>query len=360
MITTFALFALAVGAEGSLQDTLDGYRESQQVPGVAAVLTRGDDIVFAGASGVADLETGRTMSPDTVFYAGSLSKVFTAVLTLMLIEEAALSIDDVAVEVSGEAITVRHLLLHSSGLSREGDFDYWFNARFPDSAALRNFLDDTHLRFAPGSSYSYSNIGYAALGPVVERATGMSFDAALSDYITSGLRMTRTGTGRPSAHLAAGYSPVDSVLPDENRPFAGLGRKVRNRYLREYHDAKAMTPAFGISANARDLSKFARALLGYSSDAAIPESVLSLLLNPQGNGRGYAMRLEKYKGRDVARHGGWFAAHRSYLLLDLDSGISVTVLANSDSASPGNIAEALLDVALLEVSPQKPSGKNPK
>tara|TARA_R110002096_G_scaffold6206_10_gene28612 strand:- start:26586 stop:27644 length:1059 start_codon:yes stop_codon:yes gene_type:complete len=347
---TFALFALAAAVEGNLQSALDHYQSMQQIPGVAAVVTQGDRIVFAGASGVADLETGVDMSPDTVFYIGSVSKVFTAVLTLLLIEDDALSLDDVAVEVSGEAVRVRHLLLHTSGLGREGDFEYWYNARFPDAESLREYLAGTRLRFAPGKSYSYSNIAYAALGPVVEHASGMSFENALTHHIASKLGMARTGTGRPAEHLATGYSPVDRVLPNENRPFAGLGRKVGDRYVREYHGSKAMTPAFGISASARDLSFFTRALLGFGSDFSFPERVLEHLFSDQGNGRGYAMRRDIYKGRVVARHGGWFAAHRSYLLLDLDSGISVTILANSDSASPGTIAEGLLDAALQSVS----------
>lgn len=343
---TFALLAFAATLEGNLQSVLDNYQSAQQLPGVAAVVTQGDDVIFAGASGVADLENGREMSSDTIFYVGSVSKVFTAALTLTLIENGMLSLDEVAFEASGEIVRVRHLLLHTSGLSREGDFEYWFNARFPDTASLQHYLANASLQFPPGTSYSYSNIAYAALGQVIERASGMSFEDALAHYLTSKLDLTRTGTTQPALCLAAGYSPVDGVLPNADRPFAGLGKPVGNRYVREYHNARAMTPAFGISASALDLSHFARALLGYGSDFSFPAALLAEMFSEQGNGRGYALRLETYQGRNVARHGGWFAAHRSHLLLDLDAGISVSVLTNSDSASPGKIAEGLLDITL--------------
>ena len=69
------------------------------------------------------------------------------------------------------------------------------------------------------------------------------------------------------------------------------------------------------------------------------------MLTPQRFGRGLGLRVGRYKGRPVARHDGWFAAHRSHLLIDPEAAIAVVVLANSDSAAPDDIAEALFDVA---------------
>ena len=275
------LVALAATCGINLQATLDQIRVAQEVPGVSAVVTREEEVIFAGASGVADLETGRKMTPDTVLYAGSLTKILTAVLTLQLVEKGELSLDDVipgiaiAIESSKQDVNIQvaHLLTHVSGLEREGNFDYWFHADFPDEAALANNLATTDLQSAPGDSVSYSNIGYAALGPVIARASGQSYDDALLDDVFKPLGMDSSGTEAPGNQLSAGYSPVNRVIPNEERPFAGLGRYV-----------------------------------------------------------------------------GWFAAHRTHLLLDLGSGIAVVVMANSGSASPEDIAEALLDHALCDAS----------
>jgi CubicO group peptidase (beta-lactamase class C family) len=294
------------------------------------------------------------MTPDTVLYAGSLSKLFTVVLTLQLAEQGKLSLDDVvdgiAVTSAHDSIKVRHLLTHSSGLDREGNFNYWFNASFPDKSALANYLHDIDLASRPGETVSYSNIGFAALGPVIEKASGQSFDDALSSRMFEPLGMDVSGSLRPGTELSAGYSPVNTVIPSEERPFAGLGRQVGERRIREYHNAKAMTPAFGIFSSARDLSRLARLLLGYGGNGVLSDDMRAQMMTLQAGGRGFGIRLSKYRGRAVARHGGWFAAHQSHLLLDLQSGISIVVMSNSDSASPAKIAEALFDGVLFNTS----------
>jgi D-alanyl-D-alanine carboxypeptidase len=357
IIATLALAAFATEAEtlteSDLQTVLNHYQVSQKIPGISAVVTRGDEIVFAGASGVADIETGREMTPDTVLYAGSLSKIFTVVVTLSLIDDGKLSIDQLVPEIATtqqappSVVRVSHLLTHSSGLEREGEFGYWFTADFPDRAELAEYLANTSLMSTPGTSTTYSNIGFAALGPVIEAASALSYEDALLKYVFLPVSMKNSGVQNPPPSLSAGYSPVDRVLPNSEKPFAGLGRQVGNRYVREYHNARAMTPAFGVYTSARDLSRLARVLLGVSNVEVISKNALSQMLSDQGSGRGFSIRLEQYKGRSVARHGGWFAAHRTHLLLDLESGISVSIMANSDSASPESIAEGLLDAALL-------------
>jgi CubicO group peptidase (beta-lactamase class C family) len=275
-----------------------------------------------------------------------------------LVENGELSLDDVvpgiaiAIKSSKQNVDIQvaHLLAHASGLEREGNFGYWFNAKFPDERALANYLATTDLQSAPGESVSYSNIGYAALGPVIARASGQSYDGALLDKVFKPLGMDSSGTLEPGSELSAGYSPVNRVIPNEERPFAGLGRYVGTRRIREYHNAKAMTPAFGAYTSSYDLSRLARMLLGYGGDKVLSADMRSRLLTAQAGGRGLGIRLARYEGRPVARHSGWFAAHRTHLLLDLRSGIAVVLMANSDSASPANIAEALLERALGDAS----------
>lgn len=356
MIAGLIVVTFAATGGANFQATLDQIRVAQEVPGVSAVVTHEGEVMFAGASGVADLETGRKMTPDTVLYAGSLTKIFTAVMTLQLIEKGELALDDVVPGIAIESpmrkvdIQIAHLLTHSSGLEREGNFNYWFNADFPDERALADYLAAADLQSAPGESVSYSNVGYAALGPVIAGASGQSYDDALLNNVFKPLGMDASGTLEPGKQLAAGYSAVNRVIPNETRPFAGLGRKVGTRRIREYHDAKAMTPAFGAYTSSTDLGRLARMLLGYGGDEVLSVDMRSQLFTAQAGKRGLGIRLARYKGRPVARHGGWFAAHRTHLLLDLGSGVAVAVMANSDSASPEKFAEALLDRALDDAS----------
>ncbi len=344
--------ALAASNNGNLQSVVDGYRQSQDVPGVSAVVIKNNQVIYAGASGVADLATGRELSADTVFYVGSLSKVFTAVLTLNLVEADQLSlvdtVPDIAVNSAGglPAISVSHILTHASGLEREGNFNYWFTADFPDADALGDYLRGAELRAPPGTNLHYSNVAYSALGPVIEQATGQSYSDALRTRVLEPLRMRSAGAPGPVENLANGYTPPGRIIPSEDRPFAGVGEKVGDRHVRMYHDAKAMTPAFGIYASARDLGRLARFLLGYGGDDVLSKRMRARMRQRQASGWGLGLKIQRYKGHAVARHYGWFAAHRSHLILDVRDGIAVIVMTNGDNANPTDIAEALFDGAL--------------
>ena len=356
MTATLLFVALTASGSSGLQAILDQYRESQDVPGISAVVVRQEEVLFAGASGVADLESARIMTTDSVLYIGSLSKVLTAILVLQLVEAEQLSLDDTVADIgthsnrSTPPVSVGHLLTHASGLQREGDFAYWFTADFPDRKALAQFLSNTKLRTEPGLSLHYSNVGYATLGLVVEDTSKQSYNDALRTRVLEPLSMSASGAHGPVEGVTIGYTPPDRIIPSEERPFAGVGKRVGNRHVRMYHDAKAMSPAFGAYASANDLGRLASFLLGKESNEVLSHTMRSRMHESQASGWGLGLKIRRLAGRDVARHDGWFAAHRTHLLLDVETGIGVVVMANSDNATPGKIADALLEAALVEIS----------
>ena len=356
MTVASTLAALAVTAAPDYQQILDQFQIAQEVPGVSAVVTYRDTVLFSSASGLADLESGRAMTADTVMYAGSLTKILTAIMTLRLVDEEKLSLSDVVPAIARESsrekgdINIFHLLTHSSGLDREGDFGYWYSADFPDAAALGRYLRDAELRTPPGELSRYSNIGYAALGAVIESSSGENYGDALRTLVLQPLGMTASGAPGPGPDVARGYTPVGRVIPNGQRPFAGVGKPVGARHIREYHDAKAMAPAFGAYTTARDMGQLVRFLLGFGSNDVLSDKLRLQMLTPQKSGRGLGLRVGQLNDHAVARHDGWFAAHRSHVLLDLEADVGVVVLANSDSAAPALIAEALIATA-LELEP---------
>jgi len=356
MFTTLLLAALAVTPTSPYQEILDRMRTDQEVPGISAVITVGDEVVFAGASGVADLEIQRTMTPATVLYAGSLSKVFTAVLALQLVEDGELALGDtvqgIAMNAAGESaqITVAHLLTHASGLEREGDFGYWFSAEFPDRKALSNYLRTAKLREPPGTSLHYSNVAYAKLGLVIEAAGNQKYSDALRDRVLGPLGMNSSGTPGPAENMSSGYTPVGRIIPNEQRPFAGVGHAVGNRHVREYHDARAMSPAFGIYTSALDLGRLTRFILGHGGNNVLSRQMRKRMRTRQASGWGLGLKLGTIDGRPVARHEGWFAAHRSHLLLDVEADVSVVVMTNSDSGAPAKIADTLYKSVLENIA----------
>lgn len=356
MSTALSFLALVAVGGPSLQSLLDDIRIEQDVPGISVAIAHRGEILFASGSGVADLEENTEMTADTKLYAGSISKVFTAVLTLQLVEQGRASLDetvaDIAIESTklGEGIRLSHLLTHASGLEREGDFGYWFSGEFPDAPALARYLRETELSDPPGTSIHYSNLGYAHLGAIIARENQSSYFDALLSQLLRPLGMTSSGAPGPTDDIGPGYTPPNRIIPSQERPFAGVGRRIGARHVREYHNAKAMTPAFGIYTSAKDLSLLAQFILGHGGDEVLSHQMRAQMLQRQPSGWGLGIKLGRLNGRAIAQHSGWFAAHRSHLMLDIDSKISVAVIANSDNAAPNKVAEALMQKALELVS----------
>ncbi|MDX1508834.1 MAG: serine hydrolase domain-containing protein [Woeseiaceae bacterium] len=334
---------VAVDLAGPLREAW----KAQDIPGVSVSVVSRPGCNASAASGFADIKTHVPLDEDSRFYVGSLSKIFTAVLTMTLVEDGTISLDDtVDFIANGEhGITIEHLLSHASGLPREGDFGYWFSGEFPDDDALVDYLTDVELRFAPGTDIHYSNVGYAALGRVIEQVTGQTFATALKERVLAPLGMHDSGI-EPHPDVVNGYTPPGRIVPSAERPFAGVGEKVGSRHVRMYHDARAMSPAFGIYSSAADMAVLAGFLIGHAGDDVLSQQAREQMRTRQASGWGLGLKVQRHRGKTINRHDGWFAAHRAHILIDADNGIAVTVLTNADDADPGAITDALYKVLL--------------
>ncbi|GIE37923.1 serine hydrolase domain-containing protein [Actinoplanes lobatus] len=172
------------------------------------------------SSGVAELGTGRPVDPVGWFRIGSVTKLFVTAVTLQLVGEGRLALDE---PVEGGRITVRQLLNHTSGLynytldlTTEGILRDRFRQWTPEEvvASARNREPD----FPPGASRAYNNTGYVLLGMLIERVTGRSYRAEVEQRILRPLDLRRTraddhGTRLPEPHAHA-YLDVDGVPVD--------------------------------------------------------------------------------------------------------------------------------------------------
>ena len=330
-------------AAADIDAAIDGALRQQEIPGVSAVVIRDHKVIYSAGHGVADIKTGRPMTDETVMYIGSLSKVLTAVLALSQVERGALALTDTLDR--QPPITVLQLITHQSGLPREGYFGYWFSGTFPDAPTLADYVARASLHFEPGSRTRYSNIGYAALGGLIVDTAADSanrdFEALLRTEVLKPLGMNDSGARGPAPGVASAYSPPGGLIPDSDRPFAGVGEKIGGRHVRIYHDAGAMSPAFGAYSTASDMGRLLLFLLGNGGEGVLSAEMRTRMFKAVASNRGLGLRMESIDCRRVARHGGWFAAYRSHLLLDPARGIGIVVLANSDSASPDAIADDL-------------------
>jgi CubicO group peptidase (beta-lactamase class C family) len=183
--------------------------EADRLSGVVLIGSR-DSIRFARAYGLADRESGTPNSLATRFHIASLTKTFTSAAILRLADQGALALGDTLSRWSdefgrGDEITVRHLLLHASGL-RNPPYGESFE-RTIELPELVSAIAAQPLDFDPGTESRYSNAGYNVLAMIVEREGG-SYEGFLGREVFEPLGMTATGHARDHRDVAAPYLPA--------------------------------------------------------------------------------------------------------------------------------------------------------
>jgi len=196
------------------------------IPGIAAAAGRGETVLKTWTAGLADTTPGgsRPMTAGTLFDLASLTKVVsTTTLVLGLAGSGALDLDAPAARylpaVPWEAVTVRQLLAHTSGLPSAVTFYQTCSSR----AELLGALFETPLEAPPGTRVAYSDLGFMTLGEVVSRVSGLSLDAAFRSLVAGPLGLGSAGyrpSGPPSRFAATERrgdgTPWTGIVHDEN------------------------------------------------------------------------------------------------------------------------------------------------
>ncbi|MDX1477734.1 MAG: serine hydrolase domain-containing protein [Saprospiraceae bacterium] len=201
-------------------DALTGEWWSDDAPGGVILVMKGEETVYQRVGGLADLGTGTPIDVQTIFNTGSISKTFVANAILILHEEGKLSIDDplsryfddFADPKIAEAVTIRHLLSHTSGLpdSRNVRADPAFYMTARDTANFAPLKQTRDFKFEPGSRFEYSNPAYNGLALIVERVSGRKWQDFIRDRIfrPAGMqRSTITDGPHPATGVAHAYEP---------------------------------------------------------------------------------------------------------------------------------------------------------
>ena len=220
-----------IGSIDALMSPYDG-----AVPGAAVLVARDAEPIARLAYGLADLQLATAITPATNFRLASITKQFTAAAILLLAEDGRLGLDDCVrdrlptLPRAAGGVTIRQLLTHSSGLVDYEDLIPPSTRRqLTDADVLALLEGDNRTYFAPGSSYRYSNGGYALLALIVERAANRPFADFLREHIFKPLGMSGTVAYREGAvevrHRAYGYSAEQSrwIRTDQSLTSAVLG-----------------------------------------------------------------------------------------------------------------------------------------
>ena len=201
-----------------IRDVLTLAHKYRQFNGSALVAQSGR-IIYRSAFGMANMEWGIPNTPETRFRLGSITKQFTSMLTLQLVEQGRIRLDAKISDYlpdyrkdTGEKVTIHHLLTHTSGIpSYTGQPGFFENvSRNPYKVAdfVKKYASGD-LEFEPGSKYSYNNSGYFLLGAIIERVTGKPYEQVLKENILDPAGMKNTGYDHHDTLIqkrAAGYS----------------------------------------------------------------------------------------------------------------------------------------------------------
>jgi CubicO group peptidase (beta-lactamase class C family) len=206
--------------------------QAQRIPGLALAIVQGKQTAHLKGFGVAD-PSGRAVTPQTPFIIGSVSKSFTSLAIMQLVEAGKVELDApvqrylpwfrVADEAASAQITVRHLLNQTSGISSKTGKSYQGNGDTSDEALERAVrkLSSAQLFAPPGTIHQYSTINYSVLGLIVQTVSGQSYESYIQEHIFDPLEMRHSFTSQTEAQpqgLAAGYHyrfgfPAPADLP---------------------------------------------------------------------------------------------------------------------------------------------------
>jgi D-alanyl-D-alanine carboxypeptidase len=303
----------------------------------AVLVSRDGKVLLRQAHGLADRERGLSNEIDTRFRIASVTKMFTAVAVLQLVQGGKVRLDDPigkwVPEVAGKPmapVTIHQLLTHTSGA---GDiFGPEYTQRHlqlrTHSDYIRLFAGQ-RLRFPPGTRHQYSNLGYLLLGRMIETASGSSYHDLVRTKVFGPAGMTRTGTEPEEAQIERARI--------YERPL-GMHRYVPAAYVLDYR----ATSAGHAYSTVDDLARFLRAL---RANNLLDDEHTQLMLAPhqkiwEGYDYGYGMMFNSYEWTgNWAGHSGGYPGMDAQLWFSPETGYLVAVLCNIDPPAAAQVSD---------------------
>lgn len=346
-VTLIAMLTFAVPALGApanyqatlqtLSEAADAEVRSRAVSGATIALVADQKVIFQGGFGYADKQKRIPARADTVYRAGSISKLFTALSAMQLVEQGRLDIDkpltnylpDFRIIVpfeNAEPITLRQLMSHRSGMVRECPMGSYFDDSEPGMQKTVASLASCVLVHPPTTKTKYSNSGVTIVGRAVERVSGMPFESYQQKHLLGPLGMTNSSflcDARIRRNLAVGYLSVA-------QPGGGF-REIPAPVFE-----LGTIAAGNLYTTAGDLARFVLWLLGHSGAQIVKPETLAQMFTPQftseTNGFGLGFSINQYRGRKTVSHTGAVYGFTSSLTAIPSEGIGVIVLCIDDIA----------------------------
>jgi D-alanyl-D-alanine carboxypeptidase len=302
--------------------TAESGKTTVGAPAVSAAVVENGRLVYEGAAGLADVAKRLPTTPATRFRIGSVTKLFTAISIMQLVERGQIGLDDKLLRYlphapHAETVTVRELLNHTSGIPNYLDAAFAKGSVLAPATpqALLATVASKPLGFAPGTRYEYSNTGYVLLGLIVESLSGTSLPKYERAHILAPAGMSETdfGVPGPGAPLAVGYDDETGAPSQAFDP----------SWLYAGGDAVS---------TARDLARFDIALM--SGKLVAPQTLVLMQADPVATGEGkerngLGISIVPFGPQTFVGHHGGLPGFESDDEMLLDRHAAIVILGNS-------------------------------
>ncbi|MGH9159136.1 MAG: serine hydrolase [Vicinamibacteraceae bacterium] len=330
--------------------------QAKGLPAVSIALVDDQEIVWAKGFGYSDPDSKTPATEDTVYRVGSVSKLFTDIAVMQLVERGQVDLDEpVTTYLSdfapktpfGMPITLRHLMSHRSGLQREPPVGHYFDDTAPSLKATVRSLNATELIYEPGTHTKYSNAGIAVVGRVVEVLTKTPFERALQESVIARLGLTHST-----------FEPTPTVT-----------EALANAYMWTYFGRQfeaptfqlGMAPAGSMYSTVTDLGRFMSVLFrrgqGPNGPLLQPETLEAMWVPQFGatDGFGIGFNIRQFEDERVVGHNGAIYGFATELQAMPDAKLGVVLATTMDAANAvmGRIAREAMS-SLLAVRDGKP------
>ncbi len=282
-------FFSSPGYTNSTKDKIDTllstYSQYRLFNGVVLIVKNGE-IIYENGFGFADFENKIPNTPDTKFRIASLTKAFTALMIMQLVEEDEIDLDDCISDyledfpdTRGDLITIHHLLCHTSGIPDYPAFPGFLrnhSDKFYSTDELIKVFADSTLEFEPGAGSRYSNSGYAVLGAIIEQVTGKSYSEVLEERIFKPLNMNNSG-----------YNGLNSEIDNQAQ---GYNRGPFTLDQSRAQHLSTLFSAAGIHSTAKDLYLWDQALY---TNGLLSEEYINLMFSANWNNYAYGWQVRR-------------------------------------------------------------------
>jgi CubicO group peptidase (beta-lactamase class C family) len=334
----------AQSVAAQIDAVISEYAANGDFHGTALVAGNGE-VLFKKGYGWANYEWDIPNMPDTKFRLGSITKQFTSMLIMQLVQEGKLKLDGKISDYlpdypkdEGSRVSVHHLLTHTSGIpSYTGMRMFGEIARDPyPPREFIKFFADSAFEFEPGSQYRYNNSGYFLLGVIIEEVTGKPYATVLQERIFGPLGMT-----------SSGYDMPGPIIP---KRAAGYEWGIDGFVNAEYLDMTLPYAAGSLYSTVEDLYRWDRALY---TEKLLPARFRDRLFEPAiqtpGGGSyayGWGVRYRRFGSMKdsviVISHGGGINGFNTLMERVPKEELLIVLLNNTGRAPLGAISEAIL------------------